>query len=338
MKGLGNIFKIAEWTIGDQDNLNAFEQKLPAIFNAVKDLRLALGEKVTSIDLEVNVVPPSSPFDHRWMEDGYGDTRQGNTKKSAEFVAGTTGIGLKKIVASSSGDIKFKNLLSPGVILVSTLREALGPPPPTRSNKRGRVRGEGDQCEPSPSKSSPPVKEIITTTNEILSHSRSDTSTASDNEHKPLSAGRVIVDANTTLFDKCHDLGFNNLPTAATDDEHEYLSATRAIVDGTGAAPVMAVIGAVLALRKETAKISNFLAENIRHHTSYELFQEELDRCYQDSERMIGLRLSKFLREHSEAEQLSKPVITMIIQIFIVSFCASGWGHYLDTMVDVGEL
>jgi hypothetical protein len=74
-----------------QDNLNAFELKLPAIFKAVEDLRLALGEKVTSIDLEVNVVRPGALFDHRWMEDGYGDARQGNMKKSAESSLGRRG-------------------------------------------------------------------------------------------------------------------------------------------------------------------------------------------------------------------------------------------------------
>ena len=76
MMGLGNIFKIAEWNIGTQENLIAFEQKLLAIFKAVEDLRLSLGEKVTSIDLEVSVVGPRFRFDHRWMEDGYGDAQQ----------------------------------------------------------------------------------------------------------------------------------------------------------------------------------------------------------------------------------------------------------------------
>ena len=131
MMGLGNIFKIAEWNIGTQENLIAFEQKLLAIFKAVEDLRPSLGEKVTSIDLEVSVVGPRFRFDHRWMEDGYGDAQQENMEKSAEIVVGTTGIGLKKVVPSSSGDIRFNNVLSPKVVLVSTLRRALFPPLPT---------------------------------------------------------------------------------------------------------------------------------------------------------------------------------------------------------------
>ena len=147
MLGLGHIFKIAAWDIGSPDNLKAFEQKLPAIFKAVEDLRLALGEKITSVDLEVNVVGPGFLFDHRWMVDGYGDVRQGNMKKSAEVVAGTTGIGLKKVIPSPSGEDLFDNVLSPKVVLVSTLQEALlpPPPPPSRVKKRGLGQGDGGQ-------------------------------------------------------------------------------------------------------------------------------------------------------------------------------------------------
>jgi len=352
MKGLDNICKIAEWRVGSSRPHGSieFEQRLPAIFKAVEDLRVALGEKVTSIDLEVNVARPGVAFDHRWMEEAY---RYGSTQNSHEIVrlvAGTTGIGLKKVVPSPSGEELFENVLSPKVIIMSTLQEALRTPSPApfRSNKMGRLRQgrvRGDQGQGTisvPSKAPPPVKEVITTTNKILSHSRSDTlgltknpqMTASDDEHNPLSAEGVIVDAKAIPPDRRHDLGFT--PTTATDEERDSLLAARAIVDGSGAAPVMVVIDAVLTLRKEIAKVSNFLAENIRH-TSYELFQEEFDRCYQDLEKIIGERLSKFLHERSEKEELSETLIKMTIQLFMVSFCASEWKHYLDTALDVGE-
>jgi hypothetical protein len=97
----------------------------------------------------------------------------------------------------------------------------------------------------------------------------------------------------------------------------------------TGAGPVMDVVDTILSLDKEIVKVSNLLAENIRH-TSYELFQEELDCCYRDSERMVGKRLSKFLREHSEEEELIRHFIKITINIFIVSFCASEWKPYLN--------
>jgi hypothetical protein len=238
-----------------------------------------------------------------------------STRKHEEIcrvVAGTTGIGLKKVIPSPSGEELFENVLSPKVVLVSTLQEALLPPPPpsSRSKKRGQGRGEAGQegrGRSSSSKAPPPVKEVTTTT----PHSRSDTlgstkypqTTAVGNEHEPLSAGRVIVDSNTIPSDRPHDLGLT--PATATDEERESLLAARAIVDGTGAAPVMAVIDAILTLRKEIAKVSNFLAENIRH-TSYELFQEEfgslLSRLGEDYWRTP----LEILHERSEGEELSQ--------------------------------
>lgn len=121
-----------------------------------------------------------------------------------------------------------------------------------------------------------------------------------------------------------------------TDNEPESLSAARAILDGAGAYPVMAVVDAILVLHKEIVKVSNFLAENIRH-ISYELFEEELDRCYQESQKIIGERLSKFLREHSEAEDLSQSLIKMSIQMLITSFCASEWSHFVDPTLKIAD-
>jgi hypothetical protein len=132
------------------------------------------------------------------------------------------------------------------------------------------------------------------------------------------------------------DLEFTNNPQTTPTNNEESLSAARAIVDGTGATPVMAVIDAMLVLHKEIANVSNFLAENIRH-TSYELLQEELDRCYQDSEGIIGERLSKSLHDHAEAEELSQSLIKITFQIFITSFCASEWDCYLDAPLHVGK-
>lgn len=93
MMGLDNIFSIASWAIGRLEDFNIFKQKLSAIFEVVKDLRLALAEKVISIDLEVNVTRPNVPFDHWWMQDVYGET-----PAKSGVIAGMMGIGLKKIV------------------------------------------------------------------------------------------------------------------------------------------------------------------------------------------------------------------------------------------------
>lgn len=147
-----------------------------------------------------------------------------------------------------------------------------------------------------------------------------------------------MTKADKIPFDRCDDLELTNEPqTTSTDNDPESLSAARAILDGTGATPVMAVIDAILVLHKEIANISSFLAKNIRH-TSYKLFQEELDRCYQDSEKIIGERLSKSLHDHSEAEELSQSLIKTTCQIFITSFCAYEWDRYLDTPLHVGDV
>ena len=145
-----------------------------------------------------------------------------------------------------------------------------------------------------------------------------------------------LTKADKLLSERRSDLQFTDNPQTTPTNNEETLSAARAILDGTGATPVMAVIDAMLVLQKEIAHASNFLAENLRH-TSYELFQEELDRCYQDSEKIIGERLSKFLHDHSEAAELSQSLIKITIQIFITSFCAYEWDRYLDTPLHVGE-
>jgi hypothetical protein len=298
MMGLDNIFRIAKWRIITQEHFIPFKLKLFPIFEAVGDLKLALGEKATSIDLEVNVIRPGVPFDYRWMQDVYGDSSPQLEEFTGEFevVAGMTGIGLKKIVRLPSGDEMFESVLAPEVILASTLRqEGLYP------------WDDEDQGMSSPSKTPPPLKQVITTTNKILFDNRS------------------------------HSSGFTkNRQTIATDNEQELLSATRAILDGTGAAPMITVINRVLGLHKEIDKTSNLLAENVRH-TSYELFQQELDVFFQDSKRAVGTRLSKFLHKHSEEEELSESLIKITTQICMVSFCVSEWGRYLDPKLHGGE-
>lgn len=286
MMGLDNIFRIARWGIGWQENFIVFKQKLFPVFEAAGKLKLALGE---NIDLEINVVRPGVPFDYQWMEDVYGETGAAES----DVVAGMTGIGLKKIVRLPSGDEMFESVLAPEVILASTLQQ------------KGLYPWDDEGPEIfSPSKAPPPLKQVITMTNKILFDNRS---------------------------------GFTkNRQTIATDNKHELLLATRAILDGIGAAPIIAVINGVLELRKEVDKISNFLVENVRH-TSYELFQQELDAFFQDSKRVIGTRLSKFLHKHSEEEELSESLIKITTQICMVSFCASEWERYLDPKLRASE-
>ncbi|KAF8901863.1 hypothetical protein CPB84DRAFT_1746871 [Gymnopilus junonius] len=141
---LKSVLVIAEWgSPSPKDQEVSFLQKLPPIFKAIEDVRIALGEKFTSADLEVNVVRTTAKFDGKWMEDAYGDGREAGGKKAKEeMVVGTTGIGLKKVVIDRErgfplkGQEMFENVVSPKVVLESTLRESLDPPPPTRGKGR----------------------------------------------------------------------------------------------------------------------------------------------------------------------------------------------------------
>jgi hypothetical protein len=145
---LRNILIISCWgSPHSKDQEVSFVQKLLPIFKAVEDLRIALGEKFTSADLEVNVARAKFQFDHHWMEDAYGDGRQtGGKRVSKEVVVGTVGIGLKKVMKERGprGEEMFGNVLPTKVVLESTLREALDPPPPTRKSKKPRADPGGN--------------------------------------------------------------------------------------------------------------------------------------------------------------------------------------------------
>ncbi|PPQ64189.1 hypothetical protein CVT24_008563 [Panaeolus cyanescens] len=127
------VFKVASWRTPDKNQRVSFEGKLVPIFKAVEDLRIALGEKITSSDIHVSLVPPNSRFDASWMDDAFADARAKPVQGGpAQRVVGTTGFGLKKAIVgkrSPSGELMFESVLAPKVTLESTLNEALNPPP-----------------------------------------------------------------------------------------------------------------------------------------------------------------------------------------------------------------
>jgi len=125
---------------GSPKNQESFGHRLPPIFKAVDELRTAIGEKFTSADLEVSVFDCDVAYMPQFMEDAYGDGRQQqpNDKRALpEAVVGTTGIGLKKVVADrgENDTPKFQNVISAKIVLESTLKEALEPVPSS-----GRLR------------------------------------------------------------------------------------------------------------------------------------------------------------------------------------------------------
>jgi hypothetical protein len=95
MGGLLGVLVIAGWSTRQHDQQRQFERRLPPVFKAVQDLHKALGEDITSIDMEIAIIDPDEAFNPTYMEDGYGNTRasSGSGKKTPEKVSGTTGWG-----------------------------------------------------------------------------------------------------------------------------------------------------------------------------------------------------------------------------------------------------
>ncbi|EDR07710.1 uncharacterized protein LACBIDRAFT_294481 [Laccaria bicolor S238N-H82] len=145
MGGLLSVLVIAGWSTRELDQQHQFERRLPPIFKAVQDLRKALGEDVTSMDMEVAVIDAGDPFNPTYMEDGYGDARasSGSGKKAPEKVSGTTGLGLHKISMrqTSKGPVAHSEMvLFPKVVLEGTVKEAMDPAPPPASKLRKKPK------------------------------------------------------------------------------------------------------------------------------------------------------------------------------------------------------
>jgi hypothetical protein len=124
LTSLTNVLQLANWQIHSPTNLPSIESELSTLFEAVQDLRVVLGEKITSVDLELNVVPEGAGFDPRWMVDGHSinsEANQNSPQRAKEIVAGTTGLGVKTAVSSLGEKKRFKNLLPPKVVLKSSL-------------------------------------------------------------------------------------------------------------------------------------------------------------------------------------------------------------------------
>ena len=137
MDGLLDIFAFARWPTPN------FEEQFPPILNAIRDLRKALGEDITSIDIiiEVTTIDPGTTFDSAFMDNGWPALTKENT---LEIVSGTTGLGLKKVIMkpSTEGDSLTPNpdvICRPKVILERTVQEALVPPS-SRAQKKGPLK------------------------------------------------------------------------------------------------------------------------------------------------------------------------------------------------------
>ena len=118
---------IASWTPRSPKHEESFGSRLPSIFKAINELRMAIGEKFTSADLDVFVFECDRSYDPAIMDDAYGDGRQSSGKRAPEAIAGTTGIGLGKVIAGTKDVLQIRSLIPVKIVLWSTLNKALGP-------------------------------------------------------------------------------------------------------------------------------------------------------------------------------------------------------------------
>ena len=132
---LQSVLKIASWTARSPENEELYGNRLSSIFKANSELRIAIGEKFTPEDLDIFVFSCDMIFDPADMDDAYSDGKQSSDKRAPETIAGTTGIGLGKVVAEPSAK-DVLTLIPAKTVLWSTLNEALEPIQPTRGKKR----------------------------------------------------------------------------------------------------------------------------------------------------------------------------------------------------------
>ena len=137
---LQSLLIVASWGPRAPENEESYGNRLPSIFKAINELRMAIGEKFTSADLDVYAFESDMIYDPTIMEDAYGDGRQPSGKREAEPIVGTTGIGLGKVISEGrEKDIfKVQTLILAKIVLTSTMNEALEPIPLKRKKKTSR--------------------------------------------------------------------------------------------------------------------------------------------------------------------------------------------------------
>jgi hypothetical protein len=136
--------KIASWAPFSPENQESFGNRLPSIFKAINEVRMAIGENFTSADLDIFVYECDKIYDPARMDDAYGDGRPSKGKRAPEPIVGTTGIGLGKVmVERNAKDVPLIQVLIPAkIVLTSTLNEALEPVQSRKLKKKPLVRVE----------------------------------------------------------------------------------------------------------------------------------------------------------------------------------------------------
>ena len=125
---LQSISIIASWGPRSIENEKSYGDRLPSIFKAINELRIAIGENFTSSDLDICVFKCDKIFDPAFMEDAY-NGRQSGGKRASEPIIGTTGIGLGKVKSEriAKDGIKMQTLIPAKVVIWSpAVIKALG--------------------------------------------------------------------------------------------------------------------------------------------------------------------------------------------------------------------
>ena len=120
---------VASWAAQSSEHEDSYGHRLPSIFKAINELRMAIGEKFTSADLDIYVFKCDENYDPATMDDAYSDGRRSSSKRAPEAIVGTTGIGLVKLLVERNAKdaIQLQMMISPKIVLKSTLNEALEP-------------------------------------------------------------------------------------------------------------------------------------------------------------------------------------------------------------------
>ncbi|KAJ3500447.1 hypothetical protein NLJ89_g9791 [Agrocybe chaxingu] len=136
---ISKIFDVAGWDFPGPEQRTSFQRQLSTLFNAIKEIRLVLGQQFTSADLEVRIPRTNMVYDPSLMDEAYSEGRASKKEVKAGEVAGTIEMGLVRVQPlQGSEHLQEEILLKPKVLLGPTFRDALHPPSGTSYSREER--------------------------------------------------------------------------------------------------------------------------------------------------------------------------------------------------------
>jgi len=143
------VFQSASWDLSSPEAQRTIENQLSPIFKGILEVRMALGEKFTSADIEVTSMEFGQKFNRAYMEDAYGDDRRGGGNTEPDTVFATAGMALRKNMPPGS-QFRYEKVLPAKVVLESSLKAALEPAPPRGGKRRKPVDTKAAPLPPPP--------------------------------------------------------------------------------------------------------------------------------------------------------------------------------------------